>query len=88
MDKYIKAKDVIEAIKGHTWDDDNDKKLAIEIVQNTPSADTAPIIHAHWETVPERVGRLTCSHCGGAVAYVIGPHYCPFCGAKIDEVAE
>lgn len=57
---------------------------AIEILSEihfAPTADVAPVIHAHW--ILKDTGLPECSHCGGNCVYMAD--YCPCCGAKMDE---
>lgn len=44
----------------------------------------APVVHAHWDKLNE-----CCSLCGGSPYYyktLFNYKYCPFCGAKMDEM--
>ena len=62
------------------------KQLFISLLQNSETADVAPIIHAHW--VPCNIlGFYYCSNCGGAAASIVEweQKYCFHCGAKMDE---
>lgn len=61
---------------------------AIDIIEDAPAADVAPVVHAEWvvcgdgDNVP-----WMCSHCGKTTAHkykVIYGKYCPHCGAKMD----
>ena len=56
-------------------------------IDDEPSADVAPVIHAHWENIGN--GHAECSNCGMTVSadYPASPcvHYCAKCGAKMDE---
>jgi len=68
---------------------------ALELVENFPAADVAPVVHAHWiteiiavETVygTDMKERAKCSKCKhkfleAAKTYL----FCPYCGAKMDE---
>lgn len=70
----------------------------LDMIRRTPTADVAPVIHAHWET-DEHAALDFCSSCGEAVErYVTAEqmdksnykgatywNYCPHCGAKMDE---
>ena len=54
-----------------------------------PAADVAPVVHAHWVNETDRINHWHCSNC----EYVIGLkwseyHYCPRCGARMDEEAD
>lgn len=61
---------------------------AIDIIEDAPAADVAPVVHAEWvvcgdgDNVP-----WMCSHCGKTTAHkykVMYGKYCPNCGAKMD----
>lgn len=61
---------------------------AIGVVNETPAADVAPVVHGEWvvcgdgENVP-----WMCSHCGKTTAHkykVMYGNYCPNCGARMD----
>lgn len=61
---------------------------AIDMIENAPAADVAPVVHAEWvvcgdgDNVP-----WMCSHCGKTTAHkykVMYGKYCPNCGAKMD----
>lgn len=47
------------------------------IIQETPVADVAPVIHGKW------MGTV-CSVCGESVSFYYDCNYCPVCGAKMD----
>lgn len=61
---------------------------AIDIIEDAPAADVAPVVHAEWvvcgdgDNVP-----WMCSHCGKTTAHkykVMYGKYCPHCWAKMD----
>lgn len=62
-----------------------------EEIEDIPPADVAPVIHARWELCyddyRQQIAGDKCSACGfehygcGISHY----HYCPNCGAKMDE---
>lgn len=56
----------------------------IEILDNIPAADVAPVVHGRWKRYGRNLGE--CSNCGEIVN--IRYNYCPNCGAKMDEVSE
>ena len=64
---------------------------ALEMIENFPAADVAPVVHGKWVEYP-RAHYFKCSNCKYTV-----PHrkanlfngkreynYCPHCGAKMD----
>lgn len=78
-------------------------ETVIEQISELPTADVAPVIHAHWIDTGE--SEIVCSHCGhltihldfedktiemsdGLAFALCNPPYCKHCGAKMDEVAE
>lgn len=63
-----------------------------EIVDEVPAADVAPVVHGHWRKSKEGVCGdylFVCSACGAdyweSPSYYKQAHYCPNCGAKMDE---
>lgn len=72
-------------------------------VDKQPTLDVQPVVHAHWEDISvhsfesaivpqgqKKMKAVECSHCQTVLEYPwIGKfQYCPWCGAKIDEVTE
>ena len=59
---------------------------AIQIINEAPTADVAPVVHGHWIRQDESFTRFKCSNpeCG-AENYGGFENYCPNCGAKMDE---
>ena len=66
-----------------------DKEEITAIINNAPTIEER---HGHWNKEEDTLFRLCvykCSLCGGEVlseAYFF--KYCPYCGAKMDEVEE
>lgn len=57
---------------------------AISVLQSAPTADVAPVVHAHKVCKPCGVLDLyVCSNCKGSLN--LNNLYCPNCGAKMDE---
>ena len=54
-------------------------------IDRIPTADVAPVIHAHWIINPKYSIVCNCSNCGVAVRGGLGENYCFNCGAKMDE---
>ena len=59
-------------------------------IERFPTADVAPVIHAHWTQTSK--GVIYCSNCGAVcgigahIEEVTEDHYfCYYCGAKMDE---
>ncbi len=68
----------------------------IGCIEDTPTADVAPVVHAHWTSKEEKWydGETYCSACGGEAGAEYGRYtyleteYCPYCGARMDEREE
>ena len=67
---------------------------AIDIIEDAPAADVAPVVHGWWEYNPPTIntyGQLRCSICNW---WTLDPSvdgsysYCPNCGAKMDGGAD
>lgn len=69
------------------------KQVFISLLQNSETADVAPVIHAHWKEFEDYSGAVypECSRCGlvwwldEGTAEDNEMYYCPKCGAKMDE---
>lgn len=73
---------------------------ALEIVNQSPTIDAKPVVHAHWIEKTDwyfGIGRIhcTCSNCGYTVDYKPGSRgdsrggkFCDDCGAMMDEKSE
>ena len=57
---------------------------AIDIIDDFPAADVAPVRNARWERYGKNLGE--CSECGEIVS--VQSNYCPNCGAKMDGGAD
>lgn len=58
----------------------------IEKINNAPTVDAVPVRHGHWENYLTEGLRWKCSECGSRFSAPY--HYCPNCGAKMDEVED
>lgn len=56
-------------------------------IWKAPAADVAPVVHGRWNVVEgRRLDNAICSNCSRHFqAYYEAYHYCPNCGAKMDE---
>lgn len=64
-------------------------ELVIEILDNIPAADVAPIVHGRWDITEGIIENAVCSNCDRHFqSYYEAYHYCPNCGAKMDGGAE
>ena len=69
-----------------------------EDIDNAPTIEATPVVHAHWEDCtgseldffgsPVIVPRKRCSHCHRKNCKNYAPPYCPNCGAKMDGRAD
>lgn len=62
------------------------KQVFISLLQNSETADVAPVIHAHWELYEDG---WYCTNCELYAPFDCDPEekgvpYCPNCGAKMD----
>lgn len=63
---------------------------AIEIIQNAPSADVAPIRHSYLRNISISINGIDssaeCGLCGAVIhnSFSSVINYCPNCGAKMD----
>lgn len=81
MSEYIKRKALINELKNLGWDDTS----IIDIVEEFPSADVAPVRHGRWEV---EVGmnffrERNCPVCKKRIESNFW-NYCPNCGTKMD----
>lgn len=72
---------------------------AIDMIEDAPAADVAPVVHGLWEKEPSAFWRWTpsgavavarttyrCGLCGRGTA--VKSNYCPNCGARMDGGAD
>ena len=90
MTDYINREDTIKAIESETYRHDYLDHV-IDIIEDIPSADVAPIRRGHWI---EEQDRIVCSECGARFRDEIiymqenkpgAPHRCLECGAIMDQ---
>ena len=97
MDDYIKREDAVKRIavliaaeaESDGYEDqpmENYIEYASEDLADVPSADVAPVRHAHWIKISP-AGIYECSECGKNVmtSDIKAYEYCHGCGAKMDE---
>ena len=90
MARYI---DADKLIYNDITDKHGDTYLVVHApeIDNAPTADVQPVVHAKWELVNEDENVYMCSNCGDEFITIDGTvtenHmlYCPFCGAKMDK---
>lgn len=86
MDKYCD----VDKLTWQVQDSDKygtiTKQVFISLLQNSETADVAPVVHAYWKDRRDNVFDCLdwgiCSHCENLLPALA---YCGFCGAKMDE---
>ena len=85
MSEYINREDTIKTIESETYRHDYLDHV-IDIIEDIPSADVAPVRHGHWIKNDPHCDGLAflwnCSECGEESDE--GYRYCPACGARMD----
>lgn len=89
MNEYVNLKDLRDAL----YDADAITMEGVKIINQFPSADVAPVRHAHWIYHPDDLfphdSTQECSLCHEEEYLTLdNDNYCPNCGAKMDEVRE
>ena len=94
MDEYIKRKAALALVQPDAPEDEKAavtiataKKLVRSIIQRTPAADVAPVVHGRWIASHDEF--CACSIC--KYPFYVGwnqANYCPNCGAKMDGDTE
>lgn len=90
MSRYVDADKLYEMAITH-----KDFKQSIadfvslkEVLDDTPTADVAEVIHSEWHTVTVRMSCIdvTCRNCHNTEKISVTNYfeYCPHCGAKMD----
>lgn len=87
-EKYIKVSECEKYFYEHL--DDLHMTVAMNAIDEIPTADVAPVRHGHWiEQCEEDL--YSCSACGTEWITIEGTpkengmDFCPHCGAKMDE---
>lgn len=87
-DEYIRREDAKDALQEKVFHNLTDEFYgAMQAIDELPSADVAPVIHAHWRWMPNH--DVICSKCQYVLpsgSPVSDFRFCPYCGAKMDEV--
>lgn len=56
----------------------------IQMLEDTPVLDVAPVKHGYWIWGKAILNRQTCSCCKSYFDMLEADNYCPSCGAKMD----
>ena len=97
MERYIDADKLIWQVQDSDKYGTITKQVFISLLQNSETADVAPVIHAHWEYRYDTgiyQTEFLCSRCKGLIETYsctvdeVEYEYCPHCGAKMDEEVE
>lgn len=99
--RYIDADELSSEMREAAMGKDNDPtkwvigcwiryKLFENVLAKIPTADVAPVVHAHWITRNRKERLYQCSHCGAGDSFPndLEVNYCWNCGAKMDEERE
>lgn len=73
-------------IRGAGWGDDERESDVCNMIDNEPTIDAAPVVHARWIDQSSNGSLWRCSACGWLENFTIarGLNYCPHCGARMD----
>ena len=64
---------------------DEQCNYAINVIEDAPAADVAPVVHGRWNIMEGEEMRRVCSKCGWDVPeYGKFYTYCPNCGCRMD----
>lgn len=82
--KYIKSEEFAHRV---IRSKDSIRDILIEVINEQPTVDAAPVIHGRWSMVKmgENIALAKCSACGRKMNVShYGSLYCGLCGAKMD----
>ena len=81
MTEYIDRRAALDAL----YDANAITYAGLDILENIPAADVAPVKHGKWINHNDDILGLTseCSVCH--IEGMLNGNYCPNCGAKMDE---
>lgn len=93
MTRYIEIDSAIDEMKsltstigGVSQITPEGKESAIRLLDEQPTADVKPAIHAYWKE--RKQDQCYCSNCNNLVGFLyrvdVPYRYCPQCGAKMD----
>ena len=82
-DEYIEKEDAIQSIIAHDIVGIDARGWAEYLLENTSTADVAPVRHGRWVVIDaEEPRRYGCSECKRLSWYM--ENYCGNCGARMD----
>lgn len=74
--------------RGYVYGSDREKydnwEEIIDVLENLPVVDVAPVVHGHWEPIISPYGEIEGWICGCGRETKEMSNYCPNCGAKMD----
>ena len=92
MSRYIDADDLKMELIG--WETEHTDEEIERVIDNMPTADVAPVVHAIWKNCGECDGDWYCTNCKQWQTFDkfgdlhpkddYGYYYCPNCGAIMD----
>ena len=88
MEKYYSKEKLLNSM----YDMIVDEGMVVTVLdkddlESVPTADVAPVIHAHWTGVTPMVDTIMCSNCGwNYPTNEFATPYCPCCGARMDRM--
>jgi len=86
MDDLISRKTAIEWFFRPYSNEESYSNIDVERALNAiPTVDAAPVVHGRWVYEHGDPAMIPCSVCGYQVFRYNNTHYCPNCGAKMDE---
>ena len=100
MTEYIEREAAYREICSDETMSGYEKAYCSELIRNIPSADVALVVHGHWIIGGDNDDfDIKCSKCEWTDIFEVAGiaaveriaksmHYCPNCGAKMEEVSE
>lgn len=92
IDANALLEEIKHPLKYEASESDTDIDVCMRIVENAPTLDNEPVVHAHWKIKIVKTGYwYECSNCGSRWVINGETHeceqtpYCCYCGAKMDE---
>ena len=88
MAEYINREAAIRALLNDAPEQVSySREDAADCIRYMDAADVAPVVHGRWDITEGIIENAVCSNCDRHFqSYYEAYHYCPHCGAKMDEV--